>query len=70
MEGGIGDGKVGICVLCGWYGNLTVHHTLWPRAKWVRHPMREVLKVHICRECHDLIHRHYYETQYSDPNRR
>jgi hypothetical protein len=60
--------KFGICLLCGVEENLTVHHTLWPRKKWINHPLREELKVLICRECHDAIH-DYWKINNADETR-
>lgn len=60
------DEKKGHCPLCGWYGRLTEHHSLWPRRRYVNHPKHHVLTTLICRACHDLIHGHYDRTRYGD----
>lgn len=60
--------KTANCPLCGWYGKLTEHHTIWPRRKYHNHPKRHDLTIYICRECHDMVHDYYEHTRYRAPN--
>jgi len=58
--------QLGLCPLCGHRGVVTQHHAIWPRRIYHRHPMREILIILICRECHDMIHYHYDHTRYKN----
>lgn len=64
MENVLEVGYIAICPICGWFGKLTKHHALWPRKEWAWHPLRDVLIIWLCRECHDMVHQHYFVTQY------